>query len=315
MGLLDGSDAALRVERITGADPVSASVSVARQSHSTGAPVIIIAGTGALADGVVATGLAGALDAPILLNEPDALSPQIRDLVRELDTEVAYLIGGVSALSEDITTTLQDNLDVGVIRVAGPSRFDTANLVADLFDQRMEPPLIDGLRSALLVPSEDVAASLEAGSLAASNASPMPVLISQSGRLPGPTVNALQRLDIEQLFVVTGEDADTSRLALGFAGEVRFIQGQTGAADMAIEIQPFRPPRVVIVPEGDEARALIAGPLAGRESGVILTAAAAESWLIVNCGTVGELFIIGEAEVITDAQVTAAENAVTNCGR
>ncbi|CAN5349923.1 hypothetical protein BH23ACT9_BH23ACT9_21770 [soil metagenome] len=305
LGLLDRSERTLRTVRVSGADPIAAAASVARTSHGGSVPTVIIAGTAALADGVVATGLAGALNAPILLNEPDRLSAQTRDVVRELDVQRAVLIGGTQALSEAVSQALADELDVEVIRIAGNSRFDTAGQVADLFAESEEPAVLDGLRTALIVPAEDVPAGLEAGSLAASLGNPLPVLISQDGTLPDPTVRAIERLDIEQLLVVGN--------LTGYDGAVVRIQGPNGAADAAIAVRAFRPPRVVVVPAGDEARTLIAGPLAGREAGVILTADLAVEWLTRNCGTVSQLYVIGEPEVITDLQVATMENAATNC--
>jgi hypothetical protein len=312
VGLLDGPEQSLRVRRVTGSDPVSASASVARESHGGGAPTIVIAGVDALADGVVATGLAGALDAPILLNAPDQLSPQVRDLVRELDVERAVLVGGTNALGDAVAAALADQLGIEVQRIAGNSRYDTAGQVADRFAEAVDVGRVAGLRTALLVPAEDVAASLEAGSLAASASTPLPVLISQEGGLNDPTVRAIERLGIEQLLVVTSPAAPAADLA-GFGGAVRLIEGPAGAADEATAIHDFRPPRVVVVPVGDEARALIAGPLAGRESGVILTADTAQAWLAQACGTVGELFVVGEPDVLTDADVARFEAAVTGC--
>ncbi|WP_370327309.1 cell wall-binding repeat-containing protein [Euzebya sp.] len=314
LGLLDDTPDALRTTRITGEDPVSAAASVARQSHGGGAPTVVLAGIDALADGVVATGLAGAVGAPILLNESGGLNPQTRDVLRELDTERVFLIGGTNALSADVARVLEEDLDLEVVRVAGGSRFDTASRVADLVAAETEPAEIDGLRSALVVPAEDVAAALEAGSIAASRATPMPVLISQGGRLPEPTVAAIERLGIEQLVVVAGTGAGAGAVEQDFDGPVRVVEGVNGAADLAIDIRDFRPPRAVVVPAGDQARTLIAGPLAGRESGVILTADTAQSWLAENCGTLGELFVVGEEDEVTDAQVEAAEIAATDCG-
>lgn len=305
LGLLDEPEVQLSTVRVTGEDPVSVAASVARESHGGGAPTIILAGTEALSDGVVATGLAGAFDAPILLSEPDRLSPQTLDLVRELDVTRAFLIGGTQALSDGVAQTLQTDLDVEVVRIAGTSRYDTAGNVADVFAAETAPATVQGLRTALVVPAEDVSAGLEAGGLAATAGAPIPVLISQEGMLPDPTVRAIERLGIEQLLVVGA--------LTGYDGTVVPIEGVNGAAQAAIAVRDFRPPRVVMVPAGDEARTLIAGPLAGRESGVVLTAATAEQWLRDNCGTVADLIVIGEPDVISDAQVLAAENAATNC--
>lgn len=313
VGLLNRGDVTLSTTRIVGQDPVSASASVARESHGGGAETVIIAGTSALADGVVATGLAGAMDAPILLNDVDQLSPQILDVLRELDTERVILIGGTSALNEIVAATLQNDLRIEVTRVAGASRFDTAAQVADLFAKEADPAMIDGRRSALVVPAENVPLGLEAGSLAASRDGPMPVLISQSGRLPSPILDLIDRMAIEQLFVVAGGPEDGGSVSDDFNGPVRVIQGAAGAANMTLNARAFRPPRVVMVPGGDQARTLIAGPLAAREAGVILTAQEALPWLQENCGTIDELFVIGEPDVIPDQQIATAEQAATNC--
>jgi hypothetical protein len=306
LGLLDQGELQLRTTRISGSDPVAAAASVARASHGRGADTIIVASTEALADGVVATGLAGALDAPILLTAPDALSPQTRDIARELGAERAILIGGTVALSDAVADALSVDLEIAVTRIAGASRFDTAGQAADLFALDADPSLVDGLRTALIVPAEDVPAALEAGSLAATVGAPLPVLISQAGVLPGPSADAVDRLDIEQVIVVGALQ--------GFTGEVRSITGPNGAADQAVELRDFRPPRVVVVPRGDEARTLIAGPLAGRESGVILTIDQAASWMREACGTVAELFVVAEAGVITDLQIAELQNVASNCG-
>ena len=164
-----------------------------------------------------------------------------------------------------------------------------------------------------MVPAENVSAGLEAGSLAASEATPLPILISQDGRLPAPTLAAIDRLGIEQLFVVPADESGDGLVGSDFDGPTRVITGVNGAAEMAIEIRDFRPPRAVIVPPEDQARSLVAGPLAGRESGVILTADTAEEWLAANCGTLSDLFVIAEPTVIADEVVVAAEAAAIEC--
>jgi hypothetical protein len=281
---------------------VTAAASVARESHGGGAGTVVMAGVEALSDGVVATGLAGALDAPILLNAPDALSPQVLDVLRELDTQRVVVIGGSQAVGDAVLSSMTD-LGIEVERIAGPSRYDTAGMVADaVAEASAGVGRVLGRRTALVVPAEDVPASLEAGSLAATQASPLPVLVSQDGDLNDPTRQAIRRLGIQQLLVVAGGAAPTPRIT-GFDGEIRLVEGPTGAADEAVAIRDFRPPRVVVVPPGDEARALIAGPLAGREAGVILTAEHAEAWLPAACETVAELFVVGEPAVITDGDV------------
>jgi hypothetical protein len=311
-GLLRPAEPSVRTRRVAGADPISAAASVARESHGGGTSTVVIASVDALADGVVATGLAGALDAPVLLNDAEALAPQVLDVIRELGVEEAVLVGGTGALSEAVEAALVTELDVTVRRIAGLSRYDTAGQAADLVADEAGVGEVGGLPTALLVPAEDVAASLQAGSLAAVPTNPLPVLISQEGGLNDPTVRAIERLGVEQLLVVTSPVAPPPALS-GFEGEVRVVEGVTGAADAAVDTRDFRPPRVVVVPAADEARALIAGPLAGREAGVVLTEDVALRWLEGACGTVAELYVVAEPAVVTDRDLVRFEDALEDC--
>ena len=306
LGLLSREIRDVRVVRVTGEDPIRVAASAAREAHGGRAETVVIVSVDALADGVAATGLAGILEAPILLNEATLVSPQTRDVIRELDTERAILIGGTSALNGVVERTFADEMGLETIRIAGNSRFDTAVRVAQLFTDNGEVGVLDGLPTALVVPAEDVATGLAAGGLAAGRAAPLPVLYSQSGALPGPTVDALARMGIEQVV--------TASPITAFDGRVITVSGPVDVADTATELREFQPSRVVIVPDGDDARALVGGPVAGLESGVIMPFSLAQDWLEANCGTVAELFVIAEDTVVTDADLEVLRRAATACG-
>lgn len=303
LNLLDRGPAEVRVIRVTGEDPIAAAASAAREAYDGGADTVILVGSDAIADGVVASGLAGALKAPVLLNEPNRLSPQTRDIIRELDATRAILIGGTGALQGIVERTLTVDMELETTRIAGPSRFDTAEMVSREFPDGAG--LVDGKRTALVVPAEDVTTGLAAGGVAAARAGALPVLYSQEGALPAPTLDALQRLGVEQLFATTPIES--------FDGEVVVIGDPTDTADTAAELRGFQPSRIVVVPDDDNARMLIGAPVAGLESGVIFPWAAAESWLIDNCGTIAELFVLAEDTVITEADVDDLIRAATIC--
>lgn len=307
LGLIGGEPDPPPVTRIAAEDPITAAATAAREAYPGGAETVVLVGVDALSDGVVATGLAGALRAPILLTERETLSAGTRDVMVELDVREVILIGGDQAINALVARALGVQMELGVQRIAGQSRFDTAARVAEAFLAVALPPDLGDLgRTALVVPGDDIDAALEAGAVAAGQAGPIPVLISQDGALPGPTRSALSRLGIQHVVSVGGP--------VDFTGPVSIIDGVGAAADAAAELRGFRPPRVVLVPEGDDARALVAAPLAGSASGVVLPSGpGALRWLTSACETIAEIIVFGDETQITPTDVDLVLDAVTVC--
>ena len=305
LDLLEQEPPAISVTRITGEDPVTAAATAAREAFGGGVDTVIIVGDEALADGVVASGLAGALQAPILLNEANRMDPQTRDVLRELDVTRAYLIGGTAALGGIVERTLTVEMEIEVTRIAGASRFDTAARIARELALVGDVGEVDGNRTGLVVPADDVPLGLIAGGLAAGRAGPLPVVYSQDGALPGPSTDALAELGVSQVVSLGPLE--------GFGGTVIGVDGAVGIADATADLRGFQPSRLVVVPDGDDARALIGGPVAGQESGVILPVSDAQAWLSDNCRTINELFVIAEPTVVSDADVEALRTTATTC--
>lgn len=88
-------------------------------------------------DALSASGLAGKLQAPVLLTQGASLSEQTRlELVR-LGVQKVYICGGVNAISKSVEDELAA-LGIAVERVAGARASDTANEVAQHLEQTDE---------------------------------------------------------------------------------------------------------------------------------------------------------------------------------
>ena len=88
---------------------------------------VVVACNDDFADAMSATGLAGALNAPILLTERDTLSSAVSDVISTLGAKNVYIIGGVNAVKPDVETALKALSGVeNVKRVAGYDYFDTS---------------------------------------------------------------------------------------------------------------------------------------------------------------------------------------------
>lgn len=94
------------------------------------------------ADALAAGGIAGQLGAPLFTTGRDALESAARDGLIALDPDLVIILGGPAAIAESVANevaaalglavTTADAPRSGILRVAGPTRFETAAAVATL---------------------------------------------------------------------------------------------------------------------------------------------------------------------------------------
>jgi putative cell wall-binding protein len=119
-----------KVVRFFGDSRYGTNQAVSRSSFATASTAILATG-GNFADALSASGLAGAYDAPIILTRQSTLSDEVRTELWRLGVTDVIIVGGTSAVSADIETSLTVGLGYDVRRVAGASRYDTAKRVAE----------------------------------------------------------------------------------------------------------------------------------------------------------------------------------------
>ncbi|MCC0647186.1 cell wall-binding repeat-containing protein [Clostridioides sp. ZZV15-6598] len=88
---------------------------------------VIINTDKSLADGLSASGLAGASNSPILLTKQDSIPKPTLERLNKF--KKIYLIGGVNSISKNVENTLK-NKKIKVIRIEGKDRIDTSYNVA-----------------------------------------------------------------------------------------------------------------------------------------------------------------------------------------
>ena len=67
----------------------------------------MVASAASFADGLTAGAYAGALRAPLLLTDPDQLSPALENLVQHSDLRDVVLCGGTDAISDAVMERLR----------------------------------------------------------------------------------------------------------------------------------------------------------------------------------------------------------------
>lgn len=113
------------IEKIGGKDRYETATKIAEKLNYNTA--ILVNSDKTLADGLSASGLAGALNAPILLTQKNDLP--LVTLDKLIGVKKVYIIGGTGTVSESVSKVLKDR-EIEVIRISGNDRIETSYNVA-----------------------------------------------------------------------------------------------------------------------------------------------------------------------------------------
>ena len=270
---------AASVTRVAGESRVATAVAVAQAGWDT-ADQVLLATARDFPDAVAAAALAGTLDAPLLLTEPDALPAEVDQTIGSLGATAVTILGGPGSVSEAVETDLRTK-GLVVTRVAGNDRFDTAGKIADAVATGRKVPVVAialGLRKDGGDAWPD---ALAAASLAGLEA-PVPTLLTQHIALPDATTAALERLAPEQVIVLGGTGSVSDNVidqveAMGITatrveGDSRF----TTAIEVArtamggVQQDSIAATEAVFVSGEDFPDALAGGALAARRAAPLL---------------------------------------------
>jgi putative cell wall-binding protein len=117
---------------VFGANRILTAISASQLAYADNSVTTVVVATGYnWPDALGGAALAGAYDGPILLTQPTALPWQVADEIARLGATDAIILGGTSAVSGGVESSLKSNLgQYHVRRIGGANRYETANLVA-----------------------------------------------------------------------------------------------------------------------------------------------------------------------------------------
>ena len=197
-------------------------------------PTAFIASGYSLVDAVSVSGLAGFLDAPVLLTPMDSLHGGVADFIEDYGVDTIYVLGGSAAIADSVLEDMEALANApSVTRIAGADRYATAAAIAS--------KLGGGAAwcggedaAALLVNGGDVslAEAMMVGPIA--HRLQLPVLMTAADELPMATSDFIESEDIEHVVIVGGTDGVSEDVAnaVSDAGvdTVARIAGDTAAA-------------------------------------------------------------------------------------
>ena len=141
--------------------------------------------------------LAGAVlayleDAPILLTSQNRLNPETLEEIKRLGPERIYILGGSSAVSEEVENEL--NKDYEVHRIAGDNRYETAVKIGEAIKEKTGRQTFD---TVIIATSDTYPDALAVGTFAGRNE--IPVLFTGHSRLHGVTKQALEDWGVKNI--------------------------------------------------------------------------------------------------------------------
>ncbi|MFC7786856.1 Ig-like domain-containing protein [Rossellomorea sp. GCM10028870] len=125
-----------QLKTLIGTTRYSTAVEVSKQGWDTSTTVFLVNG-GAIADGLTATPLASAHDAPILLTTKGTLPAETEAELKRLGTKKIVLIGGSGVISDEVKGSLV-KLGYSVSRIGGKDRYETSLLIAKQLDKSVD---------------------------------------------------------------------------------------------------------------------------------------------------------------------------------
>ena len=176
-------------------------------------PTAFVASGYTLVDAVSASGLAGFLDAPVLLTPTDSLHGGVADFIEDYGVDTIYVLGGSAAVADSVLEDMEALANEPTVsRIEGSDRYATAAAVA--------VKLGGGAAwcggedaAAILVNGGDVslAEAMMVGPIA--HRLQLPVLLTAADELPSATADFIEGEDIEHIIIVGGTDGVSEDVA------------------------------------------------------------------------------------------------------
>lgn len=289
------------VERISGSDRYATAADTVRHSFSR-SEIALLASGDAYPDSLAASGLAGALKAPILLVPKSGVPQSVFKELERIGVKKVFLIGGEASVTPAVAAALTG---YQTERIAGKDRYETGRLIADRVAQ------ITGGAQALVASGEDFPDALALSGVAAARRAP--VVLTPKSTLHAQALAYLEKIRPTSALVAGGEGTLSASVFHAVAERIAHTDRVSGAnryqTSLAIAKWSFPHADTVVIASGEGfADALVAANLSARYDAPILLSSAkgleAEvRWWIQN-GDVDRIFVVGGEGTLPDSVVS-----------
>ncbi|MDO4791718.1 MAG: family 20 glycosylhydrolase [Buchananella hordeovulneris] len=172
------------VTRHSGNDRVGTALAMFKAGNFAGTDAVLASDAG-FADGLAATPLADALDAPVLLTRPAGIAPEVLNELKAKGITRVFVVGGPKSVGPKVVASLK-GAGIEVVRLDGASRYETAAKVAGKLSE-----LKGGLNKLFLVDGNAFPDALAVGAIAQRHNGAL--LLTDGAKLPVATVKYLEK--------------------------------------------------------------------------------------------------------------------------
>lgn len=158
---------------------------------------VVIVNNSAIIDGVTASALATALNAPILLARNTYIDESIKNEISRLGAKNAVLVGGSTVLGEGVVNDLRSCGVSNIQRAGGNTRYETALEVAKYIDTN-----IYDVSEVFIVYGQGEADALSAGAISGQNR--IPILLTRSDSINSEVKSWLSSEKLSNGYVIGG---------------------------------------------------------------------------------------------------------------
>ncbi|MGS2778920.1 cell wall-binding repeat-containing protein [Robertmurraya sp. GLU-23] len=198
LGIFSVVSVKAETSRLSGATRYETAVKISQQGWSSSDIVLLAQGLD-FPDALASVPLAHKLNAPILLTIPTHIPIETVNEIKRLNTKKVIILGGPNAVSNQVETYLREKIQVNVERIAGETRFETSEAIANR---------LGIYEKAFIVNGYNYPDALSIGSYAAVSKAPI-ILTKQTGL----TQNSKQfALRAKERFIIGGEAVVSSAI-------------------------------------------------------------------------------------------------------
>ena len=176
-------------------------------------PAAFVSSGETLVDSISVAGLAGYVDAPILLTPSDSLQGGVADFIEDYGVSTVYVLGGSAAVADSVVTSIEDlSASPQVTRIAGDDRYATAAEIASMIDAESSWCGSDATSTVLINGASDMMPYGVAVQTIAYRLQ-LPVLMTAADELPDATAEYITANDVEHVQIIGGTGAVSADVA------------------------------------------------------------------------------------------------------
>ncbi|AFV03503.1 N-acetylmuramoyl-L-alanine amidase [Dehalobacter sp. UNSWDHB] len=205
---------AVESKRLAGDNRTLTAIEISKEGWPSGSNAVILVRDNNFPDALAGAVLAAAYDAPILLTNSKALTPDTATELERLQAQTVFILGGTGAVSTAIEEGL--SADYTVHRIAGDNRYETSANIAKYLQENQK------LRTnkAVIAYAQNFPDALAVSSWAAQNG--VPILLTETNTLPDATADVLTDLQISDTIITGGTSVISAQVESGLPNPTRY---------------------------------------------------------------------------------------------